>query len=130
MTITGPVIDSGDAIGLARFYERLLGWTIVEQEGPRPGYPPADGWAKLRAPDGSMKIEFQWDEHYVPPTWPTEGGEQLMMMHLDIEVDDLDEGVAWAVAAGATVAAHQPQADVRVMLDPAGHPLCLFSVPG
>ena len=27
---------------------------------------------------------------------------------------------------GATVAELQPQADVRVHLDPAGHPFCLF----
>lgn len=130
MRITGPVLDSGDAIGLARFYERLLGWAIVEQEGPRPCYPPQDGWAKLRAPDGSMKLEFQWDERYVPPMWPTTGGEQQTMMHLDIEVDDLEAGVAWAIAAGARMAEHQPQHDVRVMLDPARHPFCLFAVPG
>lgn len=130
MTITGPVLDSADATGLARFYERLLGWPIVEEEGPRPGYPPEDGWAKVRAPDGTMKLEFQWDEHYVPPTWPAVDGEQQMMMHLDIEVDDLEQGIAWAVAAGATVAEHQPQQDVRVMLDPAGHPFCLFAMPG
>jgi hypothetical protein len=34
--------------------------------------------------------------------------------------------VAWAQEAGATVAGHQPQPDVRVMLDPDGHPFCLF----
>ena len=28
--------------------------------------------------------------------------------------------------AGATLAAHQPQKAVRVMLDPDGHPFCLF----
>ncbi len=50
-----------------------------------------------------------------------------MMIHLDIEVDDLDDGVAWAIEAGATLAEHQPQDDVRVMLDPAGHPFCLFA---
>ena len=47
-------------------------------------------------------------------------------MHLDIEVDDLDAAGARAVAAGATLAAFQPQDDVRVYLDPAGHPFCLF----
>jgi hypothetical protein len=73
-----------------------------------------------------MKIEFQWDEHYVAPVWPTEPGSQQMMMHIDIAVDDLDAGVAWAIAQGATLASHQPQEDVRVMLDPAGHPFCLF----
>jgi len=49
-----------------------------------------------------------------------------MMMHLDIAVDDLDEAVVWALEAGATLAEHQPQDQVRVLLDPAGHPFCLF----
>ena len=127
LRITGPVLDAADAVGLARFYERLLGWTMVECEGPRDGYPPDDGWAKLRSPDGHHKLEFQWEEHYEPPTWPAVAGKQQMMIHLDIEVDDLDVGVAWATAAGATIADHQPQDDVRVMLDPAGHPFCLFA---
>jgi hypothetical protein len=49
-----------------------------------------------------------------------------MMVHLDIMVDDLEAAGADAVAAGATLAEFQPQDDVRVYLDPAGHPLCLF----
>lgn len=99
MTITGPVMDAADPIALAEFYERLLGWQIVEKEGPRPGHPPDDGWARIRSPQGTMKIEFQWEQHYEPPTWPAAPGAQQMMMHLDIEVDDLDEGVRWAVDA-------------------------------
>jgi Glyoxalase-like domain len=126
MRITGPVLDAADAVGLARFYERLLGWTMVECEGPRDGYPPEDGWAKLRSPDGDLKLEFQWEQLYKPPVWPAAPGEQQMMIHLDIEVDDLDAGVTWAIEAGAILAEHQPQDDVRVMLDPAGHPFCLF----
>ncbi len=129
MRITGPVLDAADPLALAAFYQRLLGWTMVEREGPRPGYPPEDGWAKLRSPSGDMKIEFQFEQHYVPPTWPPEPGRQQMMIHLDIEVDHLDAGVAWATDAGARLADHQPQEDVRVMLDPAGHPFCLFAVP-
>jgi hypothetical protein len=50
-----------------------------------------------------------------------------MMMHLDIAVDDLEEGVAWALEAGAELAPHQPQEGVRVLLDPEGHPFCLFT---
>lgn len=49
-----------------------------------------------------------------------------MMMHLDLEVTDLRSAVDHAVALGATVADVQPQADVRVLRDPAGHPFCLF----
>jgi hypothetical protein len=41
-------------------------------------------------------------------------------------VDDLDNATALATAAGATVADYQPQDDVRVCLDPAGHPFCLW----
>jgi hypothetical protein len=47
------------------------------------------------------------------------------MMHLDFQVGDLDSAVAEAVALGATVASDQPQPNVRVLLDPAGHPFCL-----
>jgi hypothetical protein len=127
MQITGPVFDAADPVGLAKFYEKLLGWTMVAIEGPRPGYPPEDGWAKLRSPAEDMKIEFQWEQQYTPPVWPPEPGAQQMMIHLDIEVDNLEAGVAWAIDAGARLAEHQPQEDVRVMLDPAGHPFCLFS---
>jgi hypothetical protein len=34
--------------------------------------------------------------------------------------------VTYAVAQGATLAGFQPQDDVRVCLDPAGHPFCLY----
>lgn len=60
------------------------------------------------------------------PVWPTVQGAPQMSMHLDIEVDDLDAAVAHAVEVGAELATHQPQDTVRVMLDPAGHPFCLY----
>lgn len=124
--LAGPVIDAAQPLALAAFYERFTGWPIRRSEGPRPGKPPDDGWAILGPDDRSAKIEVQWDPHYRPPTWPSTSGEQTMMMHLDFGVDDLDAGVAWAIACGATEAEHQPQTDVRVMLDPEGHPFCLF----
>jgi hypothetical protein len=49
-----------------------------------------------------------------------------MMMHVDIEVEDLDAAVADAVGFGATVASFQPRKNVRVLLDPAGHPFCHY----
>lgn len=126
MRVSGPTLDAADPGALAEFYERLLGWPIVRREGPRPGAPASDGWAMLRSPAGDMKIEVQWEPHYRPPVWPSVDGEALMMMHLDIGVADLAAGVAWAQAQGARVADDQPQHDVRVMLDPEGHPFCLF----
>jgi Glyoxalase-like domain len=126
MRISGPTLDSADPVGLARFYERLLGWPMRDVEGPRPGYPPEDGWARIGSPAGDWKIEFQWEQHYEPPTYPAEPGRQQMMIHLDIGVSDLEEGVAWALEAGATLAEHQPKEGLRVMLDPSGHPFCVF----
>ncbi len=126
MRISGPTFDSADPIALAEFYERLLGWPIVRREGPRPGNPATDGWAMLGSPAGDQKIEVQWEPLHRPPTWPARAGEPTMMMHLDIGVADLDAGVEWAAAQGARLADEQPQEGVRVMLDPDGHPFCLF----
>jgi hypothetical protein len=49
-----------------------------------------------------------------------------MQLHLDLQVTDLTASVEDAVALGATLAEFQPQDDVRVLLDPAGHPFCLY----
>ncbi|MGA7756956.1 MAG: VOC family protein [Ilumatobacteraceae bacterium] len=126
MRISGPTLDSSNPIALAEFYERLLGWPIVKREGSRPGRSSTDGWAMLRSPDGSMKIEVQWEPNHRAPTWPSQSGEQTMMMHLDIGVADLEAAVLWAIEQGARLADHQPQHGVRVMIDPDGHPFCMF----
>ena len=113
----GAVLDAPDAAALACFYADLLGWRVAKEE---------PGWAAVAPPDGVAYLGFQTSPEFVPPVWPPAEGQQQQMMHLDIEVDDLDEAVAGAVEAGATLAEHQPQEDVRVMLDPAGHPFCLY----
>lgn len=117
LSLSGIVLDSPDARELAGFYERLLGWS-AEQDEP--------GWVKLGSPAGGPGLSFQTNESYVRPVWPAPPGAQQMMLHLDIGVDDLDAASAHAVAAGAVLADYQPQEDVRVHLDPAGHPFCLF----
>jgi hypothetical protein len=73
-----------------------------------------------------LELAFQYEPDYVPPVWPPRPGSQATMLHLDVAVEDLDAAVAWAPEAGATLAEHQPQEPVRVLLDPAGHPFCLF----
>ena len=131
MRVSSVVIGAPDPRVLADFYHRLLGWTITQQYPARPGFPPEDGWAMLRpqADAGLRGIAIQWEPDYVPPTWPPEPEQQQMMLHLDIAVTDLDAAVQWAVTVGATLAGHQPQERVRVMLDPAGHPFCFFEAP-
>jgi catechol 2,3-dioxygenase-like lactoylglutathione lyase family enzyme len=118
LTVTGVNIDAPDANALADFYRRLLGWPTGIEE---------PDWVILRAPGGGLTLNFQTESKYAPPVWPATPGDQQMMMHLEIEVDDLDAGVTHAVSLGATVADFQPQDNVRVCLDPAGHPFCLFT---
>jgi catechol-2,3-dioxygenase len=114
----GVVLDASDGAGLAHFYARLLGWQVLnENEGGAPVAP---------SKDAGYNLAFETEEHYVRPVWPTVEGEPQMSMHLDIQVDDLDEAVAFAVGVGAEVGSYQPQETVRVMLDPAGHPFCLY----
>jgi catechol 2,3-dioxygenase-like lactoylglutathione lyase family enzyme len=115
--LTATVLDAPDAGDLARFYSQLLGWEIAHEE---------PGWVRLPNPEGGGGLSFQTESDYRPPTWPAGPGDQQMSMHLDIWVDDLEAAGAHAVAAGATLADYQPQEDVRVYLDPAGHPFCLF----
>jgi predicted enzyme related to lactoylglutathione lyase len=117
MTYTGVVLDAPNARELADFYRRLLGWVVEEDK--------AD-WVVLREPEGAARLSFQTEPEYRPPTWPGKSGAQLMMAHLDIEVDELEAEVARAVAEGAEVAGFQPQEQVRVCLDPVGHPFCLW----
>jgi hypothetical protein len=49
-----------------------------------------------------------------------------MTAHMEIATNDVAAAAEHAIACGATLADFQPQDDVRVMLDPDGHPFCLF----
>ncbi|MER5434345.1 VOC family protein [Streptomyces sp. NPDC002588] len=115
------VLDAPDAHELAAFYLRLLGYEVRTEE---------PHWVLIGPPPGTAgtALSFQTEPAYVPPVWPTRHpGDQQMMLHLDIQVDDLGSETARAVAEGAVLAAHQPQDDVRVLFDPAGHPFCLWA---
>jgi catechol 2,3-dioxygenase-like lactoylglutathione lyase family enzyme len=106
----GVVIESADAHALARFYSEVLGWPIVGDD---------PNWVTI-APEGAVSyLAFNTSPDYVPPVWPAAEGRQQMMMHIDV-------AVAHAIELGATLADFQPQDTVRVMLDPAGHPFCLY----
>ena len=114
---TAAVLDTPDPRGLARFYQQLLGWPLGTDDPE---------WATLRPEDGGAGLSFQLEEDHVRPVWPAGPGDPRMQVHLDIEVDDLAAATETAVAAGARIAEFQPQDAVRVLLDPAGHPFCLW----
>jgi catechol 2,3-dioxygenase-like lactoylglutathione lyase family enzyme len=112
----GTALEAPDPAALARFYAELLDWPVVHEE---------PGTAVVAAPQGSVYVVFQQAAGYRPPAWPPADGGQRPMMHFDFQVGDLDAAVEDAVALGATVAGFQPQENVRVLFDPAGHPFCL-----
>ncbi|MCE7010400.1 VOC family protein [Kibdelosporangium philippinense] len=117
MTLTSVVLDAPDAGDLAEFYRELLGWEVIEREKT---------WVTIRPKGGGTGLSFQTEELYERPAWPAHPGQQLMMLHLDIAVDDLEAASAHALTTGAVLADYQPQDKVRVFLDPAGHPFCLY----
>jgi catechol 2,3-dioxygenase-like lactoylglutathione lyase family enzyme len=121
-------LDCADAAAMSRFYGGLLGWEPTETE---------PDWVMMRDPAGGTGLSFQAREDYEPPAWPEEPGRQQKMIHLDIRVTPagpspeegqaaLAEAVKLALSAGGTLAGAQGREDLRVILDPAGHPLCLF----
>lgn len=128
MAVTSVTIGAPAPRDLAAFYAQLMGWPVTASEPARPGMPPEDGWAQLRPPDGEEgpTLNFEYEARFTRPVWPAADGRQNATQHLDIAVADLDEAVQWALNAGAVLADVQPQEAVRVMLDPAGHPFCLF----
>jgi catechol 2,3-dioxygenase-like lactoylglutathione lyase family enzyme len=115
--VTGVTINSPNPPALARFYAKLLGWEITKER---------EDWVELPNPNGGMGIAFHIEDVYTPPTWPSEPGKQIMQMHLEVLVDDIEAGAAHAQACGAVLADYQPQDHVRVHLDPDGHPFCIY----
>ncbi len=114
----GVVLDAPDVAVLARFYAELRGWTIHHLDKDD---------ASLDAGEGVVYLNIQRNADFVRPTWPAQPRMQQMMLHLDFEVTEAEVEAERAVALGATLSAHQPQDDVRVLTDPAGHPFCLYT---
>ncbi|MGP3948510.1 VOC family protein [Streptomyces sp. 7N604] len=134
MVVRTVNLDCADPQKMAHFYGGLLGWepTAVEPD-----------WVLMRHPHDGTGLSFQQTEGYERPTWPEEPGRQQKMIHLELRVtppsagDDgryseeegqaaLNEAVKLALSLGGTLAEPQFRTDLRVVLDPAGHPLCLF----
>ena len=114
----GTVLGTPDPVGLGRFYEGLVGGELDLRDGT---------FVTLKPPgDGTSYLAFQEEPEHVPPVWPSGPGDQQMQVHLDVGVTSVPDAVVDATALGARLAQFQPQDDVRVMHDPAGHPFCLY----
>ena len=117
LTLTHVNLGAPDPVLLGRFYARLFGWPIEREDS---------GFVVVRDPAGGVGVSCQLEGDHQRPVWPAGAGDQQMQLHLEVRVDDLTGAVAHALACGATLADFQPQDDVRVCRDPAGHPFCLY----
>lgn len=119
---TTLTIDCADAEQLGSFYGQLFGWEISARDG--------HGWLQLGDPRGGVGLNIQAEDGYVRPVWPEEQDHPSKMMHLEVLVDDLTAAVDRVLDLGGEEASHQPPdrdpTRLRIMLDPAGHPFCLF----
>jgi catechol-2,3-dioxygenase len=119
------VLETRDPQGLARFYSELLGLPITGVDVD---------WVDIGNPD-TTRLSFQQAPEHQPPRWPDPGSS--MQFHLDIDVDDIEEAEARALALGATRLGWDSATEearglrpvsasgFRVYADPAGHPFCL-----
>ena len=114
----GVCLDARDPRRLAEFYSSVLGWPVSQID---------ENGAAIAIPGTTSFVSFQRNDDLRTPTWPGNEGEQQMMLHLDVAVDELDIAAAESISLGATLAEFQPQDSVRVMLDPEGHPFCLYA---
>ncbi|MGD9990343.1 VOC family protein [Pseudonocardia sp.] len=112
-------IDAADAAALARFYVAAFGALSK---------PARNGWHYAVLP-GGLELCFRTVEGYTRPAWGTPGAP--MQMHVECYVDDLDHARARLEALGATTPDYQPElaTGLVVMLDPSGHPFCIFTRP-
>jgi hypothetical protein len=118
--LSQTVLDCPDPLSLATFYSALTGLEIE----PLDGLSPEEVTGVDLMNDGQPTLRFQIVEHYEAPIWPDSSRPQ--QLHVDFEVDDLDEAEKRALSVGARLADFQPGERFRVFLDPVGHPFCLF----
>ena len=129
-------LDSTDARGLAEFYRELLGYSYRSGDEPPPdGEPDTRGedWLVLVDPRGVARIAMQQVAELPRSTWP--GAAVPQQLHLDLTVADsaqLARQRDRALALGASVLedrSDDPDEELYVFADPAGHPFCIFVSP-
>ncbi|HEV2888632.1 MAG TPA: VOC family protein [Jatrophihabitans sp.] len=107
-------LDCANPPELAEFYSKLTGGEVAYS---------TDEYAGVQIAGGPA-LYFQKVADHRPPTWPD--AERPQQSHLDFYVDNLPDAEAAALEFGASRPDFQPNADkCVVLLDPAGHPLCL-----
>jgi hypothetical protein len=107
-------VDCPEPAVLARFYQGFLGGQTFSSN---------DDFVALVI-EGDVRLDFQRVPNPEPPRWPAPSAARRV--HLDFAVEDMAGEEQRLVALGAKVADGQPGGRrFRVLIDPAGHPLCL-----
>lgn len=131
------VLDTTKARELAEFYRELLGYTYrAGDEPPAANQPDPRGreWLVIQDANMTSRIAFQQVDKLPRSTWPADGIPQ--QLHLDLSVPSIavfDLQHQRAQALGATLVldrSKDEQEPLRVYADPAGHPFCIFVLPG
>ena len=107
------VVDCHDPVHLAEFWQRVLGGYVVRQ---------SHEWVALEPPTG-ITVSFQ----LVP-----EAKSVKNRVHLDVDVADLEDAVAAALALGATrlgEVVYDELGGFQVMADPEGNEFCFINGP-
>jgi len=115
--VLAATVDCAEPAALARFWLRLVGGEIDLRTV-------SHNWVALRDVPGIGNLGFQ----KVP-----EGKSTKNRVHLDIEVESIEEAAAEAVRAGATVRGttiEEPTNFLLVMLDPEDNEFCLIRRKG
>lgn len=115
--VLAATFDCADPAALAGFWLRVVGGEV----DPRTA---ADDWVALRDVPGIGNIGFQ----KVP-----EGKTAKNRVHLDVEVDSIEDAAAAAASAGARVQGGkvaEPTGWFQVMLDPEDNEFCLVRRKG
>jgi catechol 2,3-dioxygenase-like lactoylglutathione lyase family enzyme len=107
------ILDAADIGAEAAFWSALLGQPVTYR---------SDDFVVVATDDSTSGLGFQLAPDHRAPTWPD--GAVPQQMHLDVMVDDLDEGDTEVMALGA-----RPLGGDHVYADPAGHPFCLIPRP-
>lgn len=115
--LAGVTLDARDPKALMKFYSELLGWEINYE---------SEGYCSLAAPGGGTALGAQLVETFKKPVWPPAEGCADTAEHCDFQVTDREAAVALSLKLGASRAEQQFIENLTVMIDPEGHPYCLF----
>jgi hypothetical protein len=115
LELSALTIDCSDPAVLGAFYTAVLGGTVTDR---------SDDVLFLQT--AALTLIFRRVSDYKPPTWPSP--EVPLQMHFELVVDDPAQAVIDLGRLGATPGSrHDVEGpDIRVMLDPAGHPFCVI----